>query len=234
MLRLYRASDRRQTSASWLTTYHSFPPQGQHDAREPLSGALCFVKEDRVAPGMGFGMRPSHDEEVLTFVLRGTLRHVDSLGNDLLLGPGDVQLVSAGSGIWHSEMNDSIAEPLHLVQIGLASDPADQEPAYQKASCTVAEHPGEWGLIASPDPQHEVLVIRQDALIYRASVQPGQSLACSIHPQRTAWLQVLAGRVALDDTTLAQGDAAAWSGGGTLILTGLDPADLLLLDLRLI
>ncbi len=193
--------------------------------------ALRVMNEDRVAPGAGFPTHGHRDMEILTFVLEGALEHRDSMGHGEVLRPGEVQRMSAGTGIRHSEFNPSATEPVHLYQIWLVPDREGHAPGYEQARFDPSGRAGGLLLVASPDGRDGSVTIHQDARLYLADLEPGRPVALALAPGRHAWLQVFRGAVSLNGRDLAEGDGAAVSGEPALDLRADGPAAILLFDL---
>jgi redox-sensitive bicupin YhaK (pirin superfamily) len=231
MLKLRKSADRGHFDHGWLDTYHTFSFGDYYDPAQMGFRALRVINEDRVAPGGGFGMHGHRDMEIVTLVLSGALAHKDSLGNGEALRPGELQRMTAGRGIRHSEFNASQTEPVHLYQIWLTPRAAGLEPGYEQKAFDAAQRSGKWQLVASPRGEEGSLTIQQDARILLANLAAGQELTYDIPPGRHAWLQVLRGPVTLNDTVLQTSDAAAMSEEPRLTLRTAAPAEVMLFDL---
>lgn len=231
MITLRRGADRGHFNHGWLDTYHSFAFGDYYDPQHVHFGALRVINEDRVAPGQGFGMHGHKDMEIVTYVLSGALQHRDSLGNGEVLRPGELQRMTAGTGIRHSEFNPSPSEPVHLYQIWLFPQQQGLEPSYEQKALPTEGRSNAWQLVASPDAADGSLKIHQDARLYLAELAAGVSLDRQLAPERKAWLQVLRGEVELGGEPLSAGDAAAVTGESQLHLTANNAAEVLLFDL---
>jgi redox-sensitive bicupin YhaK (pirin superfamily) len=231
MLRLRKSSDRGHFNHGWLDTFHTFSFSEYYDPAHTQFRSLRVMNEDRVAPGQGFGMHGHRDMEIVTFVLSGELQHKDSLGNGEVLRPGEVQQMTAGTGIRHSEFNPSATEPVHLYQIWLLPERPALTPGYAQKAFDADGRENRWQLSASHDGRDGSLIIHQDAAIYRASLAAGKSLEYALQPGRHAWLQVLSGEVTAGGNRLTAGDGLALSEETALSVTANQPADLLLFDL---
>jgi hypothetical protein len=231
MYRVRKAADRGHFNHGWLDTFHTFSFSEYHDPAHTQFRSLRVMNEDRVAPGQGFGMHGHRDMEIVTFVLSGALQHKDSLGNGEVLRPGEVQQMTAGSGIRHSEFNPSVNEPVHLYQIWLLPERPGLQPGYAQKAFDVAGRENRWQLSASHDGREGSLVIHQDAAIFRASLAAGKSLEHQLAPGRHAWLQVFSGEVTVGGHKLSAGDGLAVSEETALTVTADQAADLLLFDL---
>lgn len=231
MIAVRKSQDRGHLNHGWLDTFHTFSFGDYYDPRHMQFRALRVMNEDRVAPGQGFGMHGHRDMEIVTYVLEGALEHRDSLGNGSVLRPGELQRMTAGTGIRHSEFNPSASEPVHLYQIWLLPERPGLTPSYEQKPVPRAVVGGGWQLAASPDGAAGSLLIHQDARIYLARLEAGQTLDHVVTPGRHAWLQVLRGGVELAGTQLAAGDGAAVSDEPRLRLVAEQPAEVMLFDL---
>ena len=231
MQEVRRGPERGHLNHGWLDTYHSFSFGEYYDPNRMGFRALRVINEDRVAPGQGFGMHGHRDMEIVTLVLEGALEHRDSLGNGEILKPGELQRMTAGTGIRHSEFNPSASEAVHLYQIWLQPERPGLTPSYEQKRFDVAEQDGRWRVVASRDGHEGSLVIHQDAALYLARLQSGEMLSRELQPDRHGWLQVLRGRVTVSGAELVAGDAVAISHEVDLSMTANDAAELLLFDL---
>ncbi len=226
-----KAKERGHGDHGWLDSYHTFSFAGYHDPRNMGFRALRVMNEDRVAPGKGFGAHGHMDMEIVTYVLSGSLEHADSMGHRAVLGPGEFQRISAGTGIRHSEFNASSDQPVHFYQIWLLPSQAGIAPSYEQKTFPAAERLGRLRLVASPNAAEGSLLIHQDARIYLATLAPGQDIAHSLAPGRHAWLQVLGGQVIAGGLKLAAGDAIALSDEPRLTISGEVDAEVMVFDL---
>ena len=211
MIRVRKAAERGHFDHGWLDTYHTFSFSDYYDPAHMGFRALRVINEDRVQPGQGFGMHGHRDMEIVTYVLEGALEHRDSLGNGSVLRPGELQHMTAGTGVRHSEFNPSDHEGVHLYQIWLLPDQKGLPPSYEQQAFSEEERRGTLRLVASPSGERGSLTIRQDARLYLATLEAGQSVTHPLKPGRHAWLQVLRGQAALNGQALAAGDGAAVS-----------------------
>src|SRR4051812_28822810 len=209
MIAVRPSAERGVTRLDWLDSRHSFSFGDYFDPGNVQFRSLRVLNDDKVAPGAGFGMHPHRDMEIITYVINGALEHRDSLGNGEVLRPGEVQRMTAGTGIRHSEFNPSAAEPVHLYQIWLLPERAGLTPGYEQKAFSEAEKQDRWRLVASPDGRDGSLTIRQDARLYLAALTGARELRHELANGRHAWLQVLRGKVVVNDTELAAGDGAA-------------------------
>jgi redox-sensitive bicupin YhaK (pirin superfamily) len=189
------------------------------------------INEDRVAPGTGFGRHGHRDMEILTYVLSGELTHTDSLGNGSAIRPGELQRMSAGTGVLHSEANQSKTDPVHLYQIWLLPDRKGHTPGYEQKAFTLSDSEGRSLLLASPDGRDGSLTIHQDSLLWLARPVPGQPLSLDLSPGRHAWVQVTRGSATLNGQPLVAGDGAAVSDEPSLSLSAEGDAEVLVFDL---
>lgn len=231
MIRIRRASERGHFDHGWLNTYHSFSFSRYHDPRHMGFRSLRVINEDWIAAGRGFGTHPHEDMEIVTYVLEGELAHRDSLGTGSTIRPGELQRMTAGTGIEHSEYNPSPTEPVHLYQIWLLPERSGLQPSYEQKAFPAEERRNRFRLVASPDGRDGSLSIRQDARLYLASLEAGGELDHAIEPDRHAWLQVLRGDAALNGLPVSAGDGAAISAESRLSIRSDTPAEVLLFDL---
>src|SRR5258708_34798131 len=233
MMQIRQAAERGQTRIDWLDSRHSFSFGDYQDPSQMGFRALRVINEDWVAPGAGFGMHPHRDMEIVTYVLEGELQHRDSRGRGETLRAGELQRMTAGTGIRHSEFNPSPAQPVHLYQIWLLPRQRGLTPSYEQKAFPPGGRLGRFQLVASPDGQDGSLTIQQDARILLATVPAGQSLRQELPAGRHAWVQVLRGELELNGKALAAGDAAALSDEPALDLrvTASADAELMWFDL---
>jgi len=231
MITVRKAEERGVTNWGWLDSRHTFSFGEYYDPRHMGFRALRVINDDRVAGGGGFPRHPHRDMEIVTVVFEGALEHGDSLGNGSAIRPGEVQRMTAGTGIRHSEANASETDPVHLLQIWILPEREDLEPGYEQKAFAPEEFDGRLRLVASPDGANGSLTIRQDARIYQARLEPGQGVSQALSPERHAWVQVARGAITLNGQTLREGDGAAVSGEDCLELTGVETADVLAFDL---
>ena len=229
MMRTRKAQDRGHFDHGWLDTWHTFSFADYFDPAHMGFRALRVMNEDRVAPGQGFGMHGHRDMEIVTIVLDGALEHRDSMGHGEVLRPGELQRMSAGTGIMHSEFNPSDRAPVHLYQIWLQPERQGLRPEYEQRRFDAKERAGRFQLAASPDGAEGALTIHQDARISLAALGP-QDLTHPIRPGRHAWLQVLRGQVKANGLALAAGDGAALSDESMLTVQG-EGSEVMLFDL---
>ena len=231
MIRIRAAGERGHFDHGWLDTYHTFSFSRYYDPAHMGFRALRVINEDRVAPGRGFGTHPHDDMEIVTYVLEGGLAHRDSLGTGSVIRPGELQRMTAGTGISHSESNGSPTDPVHLYQIWLAPEREGLEPGYEQKAFPEGGRRNRLQLVASPDGRDGSLTVRQDARIFLGALDDGAEVAHEPAAGRHAWLQVLRGRVALNGRPLAAGDGAAVSGETRLDVRADENSEVMLFDL---
>jgi redox-sensitive bicupin YhaK (pirin superfamily) len=231
MITLRKSDDRGHAEHGWLDSRHTFSFADYYDPAHTHFRTLRVINEDRVAPEMGFGMHPHRDMEIITYVVSGALRHSDSMGHTSVLHAGDVQRISAGTGILHSEVNASTAEPVHFLQIWIFPDHKGAKPAYAEKSFAQAA-PGKLHLVASKTGRDGSIAINQDAGLLLGKLSPAQDATYILGPDRHAWVQLIQGALTINGTPLQAGDAAAVSGETKLTLAATDAAEFLLFDLN--
>lgn len=231
MIAVRPAAERGHFDHGWLDTRHTFSFAGYHDPAHMGFRALRVINEDRVQGGRGFGAHSHQDMEIVTYVLDGALEHADSMGNRSIIVPGDIQRMSAGTGVTHSEFNGTPDRPVHFLQIWILPDRRGLGPGYEQKSVPPREERGALRLIAARDGRDGAVTIHQDVDLYASRLEPAERVAHALARGRHAWLQVLAGRVTLNGTALGAGDGAAVSREPTLEIVALERAHLLLFDL---
>jgi redox-sensitive bicupin YhaK (pirin superfamily) len=231
MLTVRSARNRGHFDHGWLDTWHTFSFSGYYDPRHMGFRALRVINEDRVEPGKGFGTHPHQDMEILTYVLAGGLEHRDSLGTGQVIHAGELQRMTAGTGITHSEVNASREEPVHLYQIWLLPERKGLEPSYEQKAFDPSGRLDQFQLVASPNAREGSLKLRQDASVYLVDVSAGQLVTHPLAPGRHAWVQVLSGAARLNGVDLNAGDGAALGEEPRLALHSDQGAELLVFDL---
>ena len=231
MITLRKAADRFHTDLDWLDSWHTFSFSDHYDPNHMGFRSLRVINDDRVAPATGFGTHPHRDMEIVTYVLDGELAHKDSMGNGSVIKPGDVQYMSAGTGVAHSEFNASKTETVHLYQIWMFPDKQGYTPAYDQKNFSDAEKRGKLRLVVSPDGREGSVKIRQDNELYATVLGAGDSVKHELKPERHAYVQVAKGSVTLNGKTLETGDGAEISEEKALELKGVKEAEVLLFDL---
>ena len=231
MIRVLPSSERFRTDAGWLDSRHTFSFAEHYDPERIGFRALRVINDDRVQPARGFGSHSHRDMEIITYVLSGELAHRDSLGNGSVIRPGDVQRMSAGTGVVHSEMNPSRTEPVHFLQIWIVPDRAGHPPGYEQKAFSESDRRGKLRLVASRDGRDGSVTLQQDASVYAGLLEPGERVAHQQRPGRHSWVHVARGSVDLNGQTLSEGDGAAVSDEQRLDLTARDSSEVLLFDL---
>ena len=231
MITIRRSEDRGHAEHGWLDTYHTFSFADYHDREHVHFSVLRVLNEDRVAPGAGFPPHPHRDMEIVTCVLEGALRHQDSMGNGAVIRPGDVQRMSAGTGVVHSEHNASSREPVHLLQIWILPAQRGLEPTYEQKTFPEGERRGRLRLVASPDGRDGSVTIHQDARLCVSTLGEGDEVRHALTPGRRAYLHVIRGAVQLEGKRLAAGDGARLEDQAEVRLQAVEAAEFLLFDL---
>ncbi|MBM3583719.1 MAG: pirin family protein [Alphaproteobacteria bacterium] len=220
MITVRPAAARGATRLDWLDSRHSFSFAEYFDPDHMGFGPLRVINDDRIAGGGGFGMHGHRDMEIVTWMIEGALRHGDSLGNGSVIRAGEVQRMSAGTGIRHSEINDSPAQSVHLLQIWIVPDTDGLQPGYEQTMVEAAAKRGRLAPVAGPPGTGAAVTIRQDATILATALEPGETARHALRPRRRAWVQVAQGGMAVNGTTLGPGDGAALEGESALDLAG--------------
>jgi redox-sensitive bicupin YhaK (pirin superfamily) len=232
MLTVRKAADRGRSQTDWLDSRHTFSFAEYVDPGQMGFGRLRVINEDVVAPGRGFGRHPHRDMEILSYVLEGALEHGDSMGNGSVIRPGDLQRMTAGTGVVHSERNASPSEPVHFLQIWIEPDQRGLPPGYEQKSFAQDAQRNELRLVASRGGKDGSVTIHQDASLYVASLDAGAELRASLALGRRGWMQVTRGEVTAGDSRLVRGDGASIVGETSLLVTGgSEPSEFLLFDL---
>jgi hypothetical protein len=231
MISVRRSEERGHFDHGWLDTRHTFSFGDYHDPAFMGFRQLRVLNEDRVRPGYGFPTHGHRDMEIISYVLSGALEHKDSLGTGSVIRPGELQRMSAGTGVRHSEFNPSESEPLHFLQIWLLPEQPGLPPSYEQKNFSEEERRGRARLIASPDGREGSVTLHQDAEVYASLLGAKDRLTHPLRAGRHAWVQVARGNVDLNGQTLEAGDGAAISGEKSLDLAGREPAEVLLFDL---
>ncbi len=231
MIQIRRSDERGQADHGWLDSRHTFSFAEYHDPDHMGFRSLRVINEDRVRPGAGFGTHSHRDMEIVSYVLSGSLAHKDNTGNGSVLTPGDVQRMTAGTGVQHSEMNPSLEDPVHFLQIWIVPERQGLEPGYEEANLSDDDKRGRLRLIGSGKANDGVLKIHQDVDLYATVLEPGQSVRLDLRPGRHAWAQVIRGDVSLNGRDLHEGDGAAVSEETTVELTARTETEFLIFDL---
>jgi redox-sensitive bicupin YhaK (pirin superfamily) len=230
MLTLRRAEERGHANHGWLNARHSFSFADYHDPDWMGFRSLRVLNDDIIAGGGGFDTHPHRDMEIITYVIRGALEHKDSMGNGRVIRPGEIQYMSAGTGVFHSEFNHSPVEPCRLLQTWILPDTRGVTPRYAEKSLAEAK-PGRLHLIASKSGREGSIEIHQDAEVYVGKFAGSETMTHALRPGRHAWIQVAEGDVTVNGQQLRAGDGAAVSDEPQLTLTATGPANVLLFDL---
>ena len=231
VIELRRSQDRGHANHGWLDSFHSFSFADYYDPEHMGFGALRVINEDRVDPGQGFGTHGHRDMEIISYVLEGGLAHKDSMGNGSVIQPGDVQRMSAGTGVRHSEFNPSERERVHFLQIWIEPNVRGVAPSYEEKRFDEASKRGTLRLIASPDGRDGSVTIHQDAYLYAALVDGGEVVEHRPAPGRRAYVHVVRGEVTANGHPLAHGDALKLSGEALVRLEQGRDAEVLVFDL---
>ena len=232
MFALRKNTDRGHANHGWLDSWHTFSFAGYHDPQHMGFSDLRVINDDRVQPAQGFGTHAHRDMEIITYVLDGALQHKDSMGNGSVIRPGDVQRMSAGRGVTHSEFNASQSEPVHLLQIWIEPDVTGIEPGYEEKHFTDDEKRGQLRLIASPGGHGGSVTIHQDARLYAALLDGTDTVTHTLATWRKAWVHVARGTVTVNGQALADGDGAHISNDSSIAFTNASNAEVLLFDLK--
>lgn len=231
MITLRKSSERGHAQHGWLESWHSFSFADYHDPAHVRFGPLRVINEDIVQPGAGFDMHEHRDMGILTYILSGTLRHRDSMGHGEDIRYGEVQVMSAGTGVQHSEVNPSPVEAVHLLQIWIMPDQQGLTPGYQQKNFPLEEKQGRWCLLASPDRAQGSLLIHQDARVFAARLDGAEMLSYPLAADRKAYLHVARGRLQANGYALSAGDALMYSDEAEVVLSDAREAEVLLFDM---
>ena len=231
MRQIRRANERGHADHGWLDTWHTFSFADYYDPAHMGFRALRVINEDRVAPGQGFGTHGHRDMEIVTCVLEGSLQHKDSLGTGSVIRPGDVQRMSAGTGVRHSELNASTSEPVHFLQIWIEPATTGIAPGYEQKAFSDEDKRGRLRLVASPDGADGSVTIHQDVKVYDSLLAAGDEVSYQLDGNRHAWVQVIKGAATVNGAPLGPGDGAAMSEEISLNIKASKDAEILLFDL---
>jgi redox-sensitive bicupin YhaK (pirin superfamily) len=236
MIKVLKSKNRGHANHGWLDTYHTFSFADYYDPKFMGFRSLRVINEDRVDPANGFGTHGHNDMEIITYVMEGALEHKDSMGNVGVIRPGDVQRMSAGTGVRHSEYNQSKLDPVHLLQIWILPEKKGIAPSYEQLAFSKEARSGKLKQIAAPASANgtngNAVKVHQDVALYSAILQPGESVKHELATGRYAWVQVAKGSADLNGTKLEQGDGAAVEKEDALQITGSEPdSEVLLFDL---
>jgi redox-sensitive bicupin YhaK (pirin superfamily) len=231
MITIRKSEDRGHFDMGWLNTYHTFSFDRYYDPAHLNFRSLRVINEDRVAPGQGFPKHSHADMEIVTYILEGALEHQDSMGNGSIIRPGDVQRMSAGAGVAHSEANPSDAEAVHLLQIWILPKERGLPPSYEQKFFSEDERRGRLRLVASDDGREGSVTIQQDAHLYAGILAAGDAVSHDFSAGRSGWLQIARGAVNLNGFELTQGDGAAISKEDSITIQADEATEVLLFDL---
>jgi len=231
MIQYRKAAERGHAQHGWLDSWHSFSFADYYDAAHMGYGPLRVINEDRVQPGMGFGTHGHRDMEIVSYVLDGELSHKDNIGNGSIIRPGDVQRMTAGRGVMHSEFNPSDSKPVHFLQIWIEPDARGLTPSYEQKRVEPARRRGRLALIASPDGRDGSVTVHQDVRVYAVDLDGDERVEHEVPAGRRAYVHLARGSLALGDTRLGAGDAAKIEGPARIVLAHGEAAEALLFDL---
>jgi redox-sensitive bicupin YhaK (pirin superfamily) len=231
MITVRRAGERGHAVHGWLDSRHTFSFADYYDPAHMGFRALRVINEDRVAAGRGFGKHSHRDMEIISYVLAGGLEHKDSMGTGEVIRPGDVQRMSAGTGITHSELNASTKEPVHFLQIWIQPDKRGGAPGYEQKTFSQKDKAGRLRLVASPDGRDGSVTVRADALLWAGVFAHGELAEQPLARGRHAWVHVVRGKLSVNGNILSAGDAVALSEERTVRIEGIDEGELLVFDL---
>lgn len=220
MLTIRRAEDRGRADFGWLDSRHTFSFGHYHDPAHMGFGALRVINDDRVKGGGGFPTHPHADMEIISYVLEGALAHEDSLGTGSVIRPGDVQRMSAGTGIRHSEFNASRTEPVHFLQIWIVPERRGLKPSYEQKTFEPSDKLGKLRLVAARDGRDGAVTVHQDLDLYASLLDAGNAVAHEVRPGRAVWVQVATGNFVVDGQRLSAGDGVSVTAPGTLSIAG--------------
>jgi redox-sensitive bicupin YhaK (pirin superfamily) len=231
MITIRRADERGHAQHGWLDSFHTFSFADYYDEAHMGFRALRVINEDRVEPAQGFGTHPHRDMEIISYVLEGGIEHKDSMGTGSVIRPGDVQRMSAGTGVRHSEYNASKSEPVHFLQIWLMPAERGITPSYEQKAFTADEKRGRLRVVASPDGRDGSVTVHSDAVLHAGLFDKGESAELPLREGRHAWVHVARGKVRVNGKELAAGDGAAVSEQASVKVEGVDGGEVLVFDL---
>jgi redox-sensitive bicupin YhaK (pirin superfamily) len=231
MIKVRRANDRGKANLGWLESSHTFSFGHYYDPAHMGFGPLRVINEDRVQPGQGFPTHGHENMEIVSYILDGALEHKDSIGTGSVIRPGEVQRMSAGTGIRHSEYNHSQEDLVHFLQIWIIPEEDGIDPGYEQKTFPDAERRGKLRLVAAGDARNGALKLHQDVDLYATLLDDGETAALELRPGRKVWVQVARGSVDVNGATLAAGDGAALDGETALSLTATSDAEALVFDM---
>ncbi len=225
MMTIRKATDRGHAKHGWLDSHHTFSFADYHDPKHMGFRSLRVINDDRVEAGQGFGAHSHRDMEIISYVLEGELSHKDSMGTGETIRPGDVQRMSAGTGVQHSEINGSKHDEVHFLQIWLIPSKQGIKPGYEQKLFSAADKRGKLRLVASPDGQDGSITVHADAKLYAGLFTGGEAAELAIGPGRGVWVHVAKGRVRINGTELAAGDAASFEHDRTVLIEGVSEGE---------
>lgn len=231
MITIRKAEERGHANHGWLDSYHTFSFANYYDPKYMGFRALRVINDDTVSGGAGFGKHGHRDMEIITYVLEGAVEHQDSIGNTAVVKPGEVQRMSAGTGIMHSEFNHSKNDSVHFLQIWIMPDTTGLPPSYEQRTFNIANEPGTLRLVAAKDSRDGALKIHQDVDLYTAVLEKDSSVTHELKSQRHAWIHIARGAVNVNGLPLKMGDGAAISEESKLTIEATEKAEFLLFDL---
>ncbi|WP_233866399.1 pirin family protein [Paraburkholderia adhaesiva] len=232
MIELRKADQRGRGEHGWLSSRHTFSFANYYDPAQIGFSDLLVINDDRVSPGRGFGKHPHRDMEIFSYVLEGALEHKDSMGTGSVIVPGDVQLMSAGTGVTHSEFNHSTTEPVHFLQIWIAPSVKNAQPRYDQKNIPEAQKRGKLRLVLSPDGAGDSLVLRQDTRVYAGLFDGAETAKLDVDANRYVYVHVARGGVSVNGVTLGEGDGARIRNERELTFSNGEDAEVLVFDLR--
>jgi quercetin 2,3-dioxygenase len=232
MITIRKSNERGHFDHGWLNTYHTFSFDQYYDPRYMGFRSLRVINEDFVAAGRGFPTHGHRDMEIITYILEGALKHEDSMGNGSVIRPGDVQRMTAGTGVRHSEKNASDQERVHLLQIWIVPNADSLAPGYEQKAFSEEERRGQLRLIASEDGRDDSVRLNQDVSLFASILDAGQEVERTMEPQRFGWIQVARGSIAVNGETAGQGDGLVIVAESSLAIRAEEPAEILLFDLQ--
>ena len=232
MLTIRRSGERGHFNHGWLNTYHTFSFDQYYDPRYMGFRSLRVINEDFVAPGRGFPTHGHRDMEIITYILEGALKHEDSMGNGSVIRPGDVQRMTAGTGVRHSEKNASDGDRVHLLQIWILPNAENLTPGYEQKAFSEEERSGQMRLIASGDARDDSVHLNQDVSLFASILDDGQEVERDMDSRRYGWIQVARGSITVNGEKAEQGDGVVVVGESSLKIKAQEPAEILLFDLQ--
>lgn len=231
MFSILEGQDRGPTDAGWLKSQHSFSFGSYYNPGRMGFGPLRVINEDRVIGGAGFGTHPHANMEIISYVLEGALSHRDSMGNGSTIRPGDIQIMSAGSGLTHSEFNGSSQDEVHFLQIWIMPNTQNEKPNYQQKSLEPQEMKNQLRLVISPEGENGTLTIRQDARMYVGHLEAGNTVTLPLNPERRTWIQIAKGLATVNDQAVRNGDGVGVIDEKLLTITAETDAEVIVFDL---